>query len=373
MNEKNGNDIEGRNREWSAKDEEEYWRLLKHIKKNKIKKVFIFATIGMICLLLILRFPFIVTIITGICIALIGRGILIDTHGGDADSKPNLRLAGIWKTTVIAIPVLILIGFIALGTEHSLKANKSDVVGISRKFAISFIGGYKDKTLALCWDEQRKEIGEDFDRIRLLGDSFKNILEQYLVRVYPSEEEANLRTSLVAFSRLGSHVVCTYDTTVWRKPVFLNIWLLNGENLSVWDKFLRSIHSADYLNYLFPSPENSECWMVFAFKVDDEFEKVLKEELEDTFKDIRRRNLTSKFEDGKLNENEKKEYEKYEEENKEALERVKSTMKKFSSQDYREQLERNKVDFIGNWAANEIQRQLDQVKGWRGNLEKIFD
>jgi hypothetical protein len=191
--------------------------------------------------------------------------------------------------------------------------------------------------------------------------------------VLPSIEQVKLNTSLVSFSRLGPTVVCTYETTVWHKPVFLNIWLINGENLSLWEYFLRSVHSIDYLNYLFPSPEKRECWMVFAFKVDGDFEKVLKKELEDTFKNKRIRDLRSKFEDGKLNENEKKEYEKYEEENRMALERMKSFMGKFSREDYRKQLEQNKIDFMGNWAVNEIQRQLDQVKAWEGNFERMFD
>jgi len=226
MNEKNGDDLEGENMEWSEKDEVDYWESLKNIKRNKIIKVFIFSTIGIFFLLIILKFPFIVAFVTGICIALIGWGTLIETHGGDVDSKPNVLSARIRKTIAIAIPGLILISFIALGIEHSLKTNKSDVLGISRKFAISFIGGFKNKTLALCWDEQRKEIGEDFNRIRLLGDSFKNLWEGEADSVYPSKEKVNLETSLVAFSRLGPNIVCTYETTVWHKPVFLNIYLL---------------------------------------------------------------------------------------------------------------------------------------------------
>jgi hypothetical protein len=70
--------------------------------------------------------------------------------------------------------------------------------------------------------------------------------------------------------------------------------------------------------------------------------------------------------DGKLNENEKKEYEK-------ALEKFKSTMEKLSREDYRKQLLQKKLEFFGNWAVNETQRQLDQAKTLRANFEKMFD
>jgi hypothetical protein len=35
MNEKNGDDLEGENMEWSEKDEVDYWESLKNIKRNK--------------------------------------------------------------------------------------------------------------------------------------------------------------------------------------------------------------------------------------------------------------------------------------------------------------------------------------------------
>lgn len=92
MNEKNGDYIEGGNMDWSEKNEVDYWKFLKNIKKNKIRKVFIFSTIVIFCLLIVLKFPFIVAVITGICIALIGWGI--ETHGNDADSKPNVGTLG---------------------------------------------------------------------------------------------------------------------------------------------------------------------------------------------------------------------------------------------------------------------------------------
>lgn len=343
----------------------EYFKIM----NRKVRNFFIIVGIAIFILLLILEVPIGVVLFIELCIGFIWLGYQIETIGEGIDT----RRARIKKLFAMGIPTVILTGFIVLGIEHNLKTSRTDVLRISRKFGISFIGGLRSKTLALCWIDRRKEVGEEFDKIRLLGGSLRNVEEVYSYRLRPLPEKINPDTYLVTFSRFGATAVCTYETTVWTKPVFLTIELLNGENLSLWQKFLKLVSSAEYLGYLFPYPYKVDCWMVSSFKVDDGFEKVLREELEKTVRDVRIRTLKSKLEEKKLSENEKREYEKYEQENKEALERGKSLLTKFSDKDYRDQLERKRIEFYGNWIENEIQSQLKQVKTWRADFDKIFE
>lgn len=340
------------------KNGDEYQNIIRGLKKKKTRNFFVGSSIGIFILLLILKIPLIVVLVVGVCIGLLGWGNQIEILDEEIDSVKTTKRRQIKKLFLIGIPSIILIGLIVLTIENYIKTGREDVLKVSKQFASSFIGGAKYEVLRECFSENKKEIDEKYTKMR-------NVYP-YLIK----PQVVNSKTHLTIYSRLWNVVVCTYQTQAFSsKSLYLSIILMNDLSPSLWQRFLESVYYVKYLNYLFPFPYGKENWKVYSFEVDDNFEKVLKEEYEEGKEWARIRFLESK---SKLSEIEKKEYDKYVKKRKQKREELEPILSKYSPEKYK-QFEKAFIELQTIWISNEQRRQFNEVKTWDNNIDQIWE